>query len=367
MKNTALHSLLALLLASVLGACGDGRSERELAVSAAALVESGARDEGLAMFAEALARFPGSVELRIRMATVLVEDGRLGQAEELLDEADAIEMRDDEAARLGQVRIAWLEKTADQAAGRVEGIGADADRYREASIQLVQRRGDPADRAALSRFLLENARAAIGRSPLEALTPEAIGEPDLATPLDAERALLELNYLLDENSPLGGRPELGDPAVQEARALQIRLRHIVRGAGFDDRFLTEQRPRLIADGDYDVEREAFIVSHLGPYPPEWPPEPSEELMRQMCQYTVARSTARQFAAMLVERGSERLAGDVAFDVREFEPVDVRSVRFVTGEQGDQFACEFLLPYRTVRRAALLLMDRLAVEQAVTGP
>lgn len=319
------------------------------------------------MFGDALQRHPESVELRIRMATVLVEDGRLAPARALLDEADALPMRDDEAARLGQVHIAWLEATAERAAGRVEGVGADADAYRSAVLQLVHRRGDPADRAALSRLLLENARAALSRNPGEALSPEVIGDPELATPEQAQAGLDELDVLLQENGPLGGRPELSDPALQEARALQTRLRHIVRGATFDDRFLAEQRPDWIADGRYDVQRDAFIVMHLGPWGEEWPEEASEELMRQICQYTVARSTARHFAATLVERDSWERRDEITFDVHEFDDVDVRSVEQRTMDTEPTFACEFLLPYRVVRRAALLLMDRLAAEESAPAP
>ncbi len=367
MNRFRLTNVAGLVLAAGLCACVDGRSERELAVAAAAMVESGDRATGLAMFAEALERHPESVELRIRMASVLVEDGRLAPARVLLDEAEALPMRDDAAARLGQVHITWLEATAARAAGRVEGVGADADLYRSAVLELVNRRGDPADRQALSRLLLENARAALSRNPGEALSPEVIGDPELATPEQAQAGLDELDVLLDENGPLGGRPELSDPALQEARALQTRLRHIVRGAAFDDRFLAEQRPGWIADGRYDVQRDAFIVLHVGPWGDDWPDEPTDELMRQLCQYTVARSTARQFASALVERDSWERRNEISFDVHEFDEVDVRSVEQRAIEDEAMFACEFLLPYRVVRRAALLLMDRLAAEQSGPTP
>ena len=114
------RSLVAIAfgLAAYTAACTDARTERELAIEATALVESGQVQAGVMLFEQALQRYPDSAELRLRLASHLVNEGSLAQAALLIEQADALPMQDDQRARRDQLAIRWLEQSRDRAAGR---------------------------------------------------------------------------------------------------------------------------------------------------------------------------------------------------------------------------------------------------------
>jgi hypothetical protein len=353
------RSLVAIAfgLAAYTAACTDARTERELAIEATALVESGQVQAGVMLFEQALQRYPDSAELRLRLASHLVNEGSLAQAALLIEQADALPMQDDQRARRDQLAIRWLEQSRDRAAGLVSGVGADPDAYGQFIRELVERRGDPADREALSHHLLQSARAAVGRNPETPLTPEIIGIPDLAPVEDARAAMILLDQLFDPQALLGGQPELSEALLQEARALRTRLRHIVQGAEFDERFARLHRPTLVDAGQFDLAQSRFRLQYEGPPPVTFPETFDPELVEQTCQYAVARNMAVEQAHQLADAPAEidnRDETPLAFDLNDFADVEVLQSSMSTD---GLLLCRLTIPWNTVRRAGLLLEDR----------
>jgi hypothetical protein len=357
-RSAALWLVMVLLV--VTPACEPERSERELAVAAAALATGGDADAARAAFATALQRFPASVEIRVRLAEFLTAEGDLGSARAVLDELAAMPAGDEERRRALNVERDWYLGLLMQSRGENLLEPADRDGYELAMTSLLARDRDATLMSEWTGYLMARARQALLAEPTlpidlqDAANPAALANPD-----QARQALVQLDRLID-GDPILREPPTLEPALQsEAVAVREVLRGIVFGAEFDRTFEELHRPRMVDDGRYDVASNTFTLSYSGPVPVEVAPESGPDVYEQIAEHFIARDMATDLAFDL--RGMSRDdAPPLPFALDDMAGTEARSVTL--DEQGAlQFSIR--IPYETVRRAAFLLQRRVDDEVA----
>jgi hypothetical protein len=348
-----------MLGASTLG-CEPERSERELAVAAAALATGGDAAAARAAFASALQRFPASVEVRVRLAEFLTAEGDLAAARAVLDELAAMPAGDEERRRSLNVERDWYRALLMQSRGENLLEPTDRDGYELAMTSLLARDRDATLMSEWTGYLMARARQAILAEPTSPIDlSDAANPAALANPDQARQALVQLDRLID-GDPILREPPTLEPALQsEALAVREILRGIVFGAEFDRTFAELHRPRLVDDGRYDVASNTFTLRYNGPVPVEVAPESGADVYEQIAEHYIARNMATDLAFDL--RGMSRDdAPPLPFAIADMAGTEASGV--AVDEQGAlQFSVR--IPYETVRRAAFLLQRRVDDEVA----
>lgn len=352
--------LLPLVLVVGVAACEPERSERELAVAAAALATSGDVEAARAAFVSALQKFPASVEIRVRLAEFLTTEGDLNAARAVLDELAAMPAGDEERRRALQVERDWYRALLMQSRGENLLEPADREGYELAVTSLLARDRDATLMTEWGDYLMARARQAILAEPTlpidlnDPANPAALANPD-----QARQALVQLDRLID-GDPILREPPTLEPALQsEAVAVREILRGIVFGAEFDRTFAELHRPRMVDDGRYEVASNVFTIRYDGPVPVELPPETGADVYEQLAEHLLAREMATDLAFDL--RGMSRDdAPPLPFLLEDMAGTEASGL--VVDEQGRmQFSVR--IPYETVRRAAFLLQRRMDDEVA----
>jgi hypothetical protein len=351
-----------LPLALVIGvaACEPERSERELAVAAAALATSGDAEAARAAFVSALQKFPTSVEIRVRLAEFLTTEGDLNAARAVLDELAAMPAGDEERRRALQVERDWYRALLMQSRGENLLEPVDRDGYELAVTSLLDRERDATLMTEWGDYLMARARQAILAEPT---LPIDLNAPDnaaaLASPDQARQALVQLDRLIDGDPILREPPTLESALQSEAVAVREILRGIVFGAEFDRTFAELHRPRMVDDGRYEVASNVFTIRYNGPVPVELPAESAADVYEQLAEHLLARDMATDLAFDL--RGMSRDgAPPLPFVLDDMAGTEASGL--VVDEQGAmQFSIR--IPYETVRRAAFLLQRRIDDEVA----
>jgi hypothetical protein len=352
--------LLPLVLVVGVAACEPERSERELAVAAAALATSGDVEAARAAFVSALQKFPASVEIRVRLAEFLTTEGDLNAARAVLDELAAMPAGDEERRRALQVERDWYRALLMQSRGENLLEPADREGYELAVTSLLARDRDATLMTEWGDYLMARARQAILAEPTlpidlnDPANPAALANPD-----QARQALVQLDRLID-GDPILREPPTLEPALQsEAVAVREILRGIVFGAEFDRTFAELHRPRMVDDGRYEVASNVFTIRYDGPVPVELPPETGADVYEQLAEHLLAREMATDLAFDL--RGMSRDdAPPLPFLLEDMAGTEASGL--VVDEQGGmQFSVR--IPYETVRRAAFLLQRRMDDEVA----
>ncbi|MBU6161023.1 MAG: tetratricopeptide repeat protein [Myxococcales bacterium] len=351
---------MPLVLVVGVAACEPERSERELAVAAAALATSGDVEAARAAFVSALQKFPASVEIRVRLAEFLTTEGDLNAARAVLDELAAMPAGDEERRRALQVERDWYRALLMQSRGENLLEPADREGYELAVTSLLARDRDATLMTEWGDYLMARARQAILAEPT---LPIDLNDPDnpaaLANPDQARQALVQLDRLID-GDPILREPPTLEPALQsEAVAVREILRGIVFGAEFDRTFAELHRPRMVDDGRYEVASNVFTIRYDGPVPVELPPESGADVYEQLAEHLLAREMATDLAFDL--RGMSRDdAPPLPFLLEDMAGTEASGL--VVDEQGGmQFSVR--IPYETVRRAAFLLQRRMDDEVA----
>jgi len=352
--------LLPLVLVVGVGACEPERSERELAVAAAALATSGDVEAARTAFMSALQKFPASVEIRVRLAEFLTMEGDLQAARAVLDELAAMPAGDEERRRALQVERDWYRALLMQSRGENLLEPADREGYELAVTSLLARDRDATLMTEWGDYLMARARQAILAEPTlpidlnDPANPAALANPD-----QARQALVQLDRLID-GDPILREPPTLEPALQsEAGAVREILRGIVFGAEFDRTFAELHRPRMVDDGRYEVASNVFTIRYDGAVPVELPPETGADVYEQLAEHLLAREMATDLAFDL--RGMSRDdAPPLPFLLEDMAGTEASGL--VVDEQGGmQFSVR--IPYETVRRAAFLLQRRIDDEVA----
>jgi hypothetical protein len=352
--------LLPLVLVLGVAACEPERSERELAVAAAALATSGDVEAARTAFMSALQKFPASVEIRVRLAEFLTMEGDLQAARAVLDELAAMPAGDEERRRALQVERDWYRALLMQSRGENLLEPADREGYELAVTSLLARDRDATLMTEWGDYLMARARQAILAEPTLPIDLNDPANPaTLANPDQARQALVQLDRLID-GDPILREPPTLEPALQsEAVAVRELLRGIVFGAEFDRTFAELHRPRMVDDGRYEVASNVFTIRYDGPVPVELPPETGADVYEQLAEHLLAREMATDLAFDL--RGMSRAdAPPLPFLLEDMAGTEASGL--VVDEQGRmQFSVR--IPYETVRRAAFLLQRRIDDEVA----
>ena len=352
--------LLPLVLVVGVAACEPERSERELAVAAAALATSGDVEAARAAFVSALQKSPASVEIRVRLAEFLTTEGDLNAARAVLDELAAMPAGDEERRRALQVERDWYRALLMQSRGENLLEPSNREGYELAVTSLLARDRDATLMTEWADYLMARARQAILAEPTlpidlnDPANPAALANPD-----QARQALVQLDRLID-GDPILREPPTLEPALQsEAVAVREILRGIVFGAEFDRTFAELHRPRMVDDGRYEVASNVFTIRYDGPVPVELPPETGADVYEQLAEHLLAREMATDLAFDL--RGMSRDdAPPLPFLLEDMAGTEASGL--VVDEQGRmQFSVR--IPYETVRRAAFLLQRRMDDEVA----
>jgi hypothetical protein len=364
-RSAALAPIATLVLAAALlmagpVACTPERSERELAVAAAALASGGDPAAARAAFGSALEQYPNSVEIRIRLAEFLTAEGELAEAREVLDLVATMPAGDEESRRAAAVEREWFSTLLRNSRGETLLQPRDRDGYETAITRLLSREQDPELGNEWATYLMARAREAVLADPTRSIDMSSPSNAAaLASPEQARAALDYLDRLLDGDDVVRQPLPMEPPFETEARAMRETLRGIVFGAEFDRTFADLHRPRMVDDGRYDLASDTFTLRYQGPVPVELPPEAGPDVLEQVAEAYIARELATDLAFEL--RGTTRgEAPPLEFDLADFRGTEAAGVA-----RSDEGVLSFSIriPYATVRRAAFLLQRRMDEEVA----